>query len=179
MIEPKRSGKKRASEKPAVERRAAPRLSPSAIPSLKSVRLVAGPEVRLINISRSGALVESEARLSPGSNLCIRLVTEESMYLLKGRVVRARAAAFAGTTIRYQIAVAFDEELPILAGAEAEELSSKIAESEKPPPDESRTAPSDSEADPDACESSPVVTVIANYADMDKDLQRMFEINNW
>jgi len=109
------------------ERRASPRLPPSAIPSLKGVKLVAGPEVRLVNISRGGALIESEARLSPGSNLCLRLVTAESVYLLKGQVLRSKVASLAGAGLRYQSAVSFVEEFSILPHKESPQHSESIS----------------------------------------------------
>jgi hypothetical protein len=107
-------------------------LPPSAIPALKGVRLVAGPEVRLINISRGGALIESDSRLTPGSNLCLRLVTAESVYLLRGRVLRSRVATLTHSVLRYQSALTFDEEFRILPAGQKGDAAQAAAEAGKP-----------------------------------------------
>jgi hypothetical protein len=158
-----------------LERRRAARLPPSAIPFLKSVKLVAGPEVKLINVSRGGALIESEARLSPGSAICVRLVTGESIYLLKGRVLRARAVALSGAEIRYHIAVAFDQEFTVVARNE-----SSMEELAPPRGGDSGQSPEQVlQPESEASENSEIVTVTAEYLEPDKNLKRIFEVNDW
>ena len=95
-------------------RRGAPRFDASAIPSLKSINQVGGPEIKLINISRGGALIESQEPLSKGSNICLRLVTAKNVYLLKGRIIRFSASSMNGNVLQYQSAIIFDEDFTIL-----------------------------------------------------------------
>jgi len=177
MTVPNRMAEDENAERHDVNRRRAARLPPSAIPLLKSVRLVAGPEVKLINVSRGGALIESEARLSPGSALCVRLVTGESIYLLKGRVLRARAASMSGSELRYHIALAFDEEFSVVAKEEVslEELPT--------PKEESSDSEIDNNEDPESASttsgSSEILTVTAKYLEPDKELRRIFDVNDW
>jgi hypothetical protein len=92
--------------------RPAPRFDASAIPALKSANLVVGAEVKLINISRSGALIESPERMSPGSDISLRLVTAKTVHVLKGRVVRCSTSTTNDKL--FQSGVAFDEEFTIL-----------------------------------------------------------------
>lgn len=103
--------------KSGVEQRAYPRRPPSVIPHLKAVRIVAGPEANLINVSRGGALIETDARLAPKSPICLRIVTAEAILMLKGRVVYSRTAVLGSSTIRFHTAMQFDEEF-LLADAQ-------------------------------------------------------------
>lgn len=163
-------------EKRGVDRRRAVRLPPSAIPLLKSVRLVAGPEVKLINISRGGALIESEARLSPGSTICVRLVSGDSIYLLKGRVLRARAASLSGTELRYHIALAFDEEFAVVPMDEA--LQEELPAAGKPSTEQGKSG-EDTQSAATTVEEPEVVTVTAKYLEPEKELKRIFNVNDW
>lgn len=95
------------------DRRKSPRFDASAISSLKVVHQVGGPEVKLINISRGGALIESPMRVAPGSNLTLRLVTAETVYLLYGHVLRCYVSAI-GQTFQYQCSIIFDEDFTLL-----------------------------------------------------------------
>lgn len=166
------------------DRRASPRLPPSAIPSLKGVKLVAGPEVRLVNISRGGALIESEARLSPGSNLCLRLVTAESVYLLKGQVLRSKVASLTGGSPRYQSAVSFIEEFSILPGRQRPHRA-EVGTVEDPQADRVAAPPS---ADT-PCSSTGEIrqegdlpeleTVTVNSNQSDLDLRKQLRQNTW
>lgn len=95
-------------------RRTAPRFDASAIPVFKSISLVKGPEVKLINISRHGALIESSERISPGSSISLRVVTAESVHTLKGKMVRYKAISMNSKETGYQIVIAFDEDFTVL-----------------------------------------------------------------
>lgn len=101
----------------AIEQRRAPRLPSSSIPSLRSARIVAGPEIQLVNISRVGAMLETNCRIAPGSSLSIRLVTADTVNLLRGRVLRSSARRLDGKEIVYECRVAFDEDFGLLPEA--------------------------------------------------------------
>lgn len=96
------------------DRRAAPRLPACSIPGLGATEIVAGPEVRLLNISRAGVLLESAGRLSTGSHICLRLHAADAVFLLKGRVLRSKTITEGGRDLRYESAVAFDEDFVLL-----------------------------------------------------------------
>lgn len=95
------------------ERRRAPRFDASAIPHLKSVRQVDGPEVRLINISRCGALIETRERMLPKSRVSLRLDTKETVHFLDGEVLRCYVYEI-DRVLKYQYSVVFDEDFKIL-----------------------------------------------------------------
>ena len=159
-------------------RRRAPRLAPTAIPELKSASLLAGPEIQLINLSRGGALLESDTRIVPGANICIRLVAADAVFLLRGRVLRSRASHLRGTALIYECAVAFQEEFPLLPGSE--EAASAMERTDE--------ASSLEEAAKAACENWPgsvgedpanPLTVTVPVPDSGPDLRQIFGLNNW
>lgn len=65
------------------DRRKAPRLDAKSIPFLIGAYQVGGPEVKLINISRGGALIESKQRLAKGTDICLQLITAGKVYLIQ------------------------------------------------------------------------------------------------
>jgi len=89
-----------------------PRFDASAMPSLKCISQVRGDKVKLINISRRGALIEGHNRLSAGSTISLRLTTEKSVYFVKGQVVRSRANPIRPRI--FQSGIAFHEDFEIL-----------------------------------------------------------------
>lgn len=95
-----------------VDRRTARRLRAESLPSL-AARLVAGPDVTLIDVSSGGARFESDTRLLPGSSVGLRLVQNDGIVLVMARVVRSRVARLESGTLRYESAVAFDKECPM------------------------------------------------------------------
>lgn len=112
-----KNGQWRRSDEPArsrADRRAAPRRPACSIPGLGAADIVAGPEVRLLNISRAGVLLESAGRLSTGAHICLRLQAADAVLLLKGRVLRSRTVTEGGRDLRYESAVAFDEDFVLL-----------------------------------------------------------------
>jgi hypothetical protein len=94
------------------ERRASPRLPASAVPNLQA-KLVAGPDVRLIDVSRRGVLVETPTRLLPGSPVRMRFVVEDATLVLRGAVVRSTVRSVTDTGLLYWTAVAFGEDISV------------------------------------------------------------------
>ncbi len=179
--------------KNGTERRTSPRLPPSAIPSLKSISLSSGPEVVLINISRGGALLESDRRLRPSTKICLRLVTAETVHQVWGRVLRSQVSGLVGG-LHYQSAVAFDQELALLAGVTDNPqvhttsstldpvIPSSSADGVAAGPDEppcSQPAPSDQIEEELGYAPPGVLTLTASLLPSCIDLQQVFEINHW
>ena len=177
MVKHKLPAHERGSEEPVTEKRTSPRLPASSISSLKSVRLVAGPEVTLINISRGGALIETDALLVPHSSIAIRLVTADAAFLLRGRVLRSRASSFQGSALLYQSALAFDEEFPFLdkpqdqlqAGAAPEEAFLQAGEGEAIDPG----------TQPETAEKPTMITIDIPLPPWAPDLRQIFGFNDW
>ena len=118
MKKPRPRPREKDSQGKEIERRSMKRIPPESTPSLKSARLMAGPEVRLINISKRGALLESDTRMTPGANICIRLVAADEVILLHGSVLRSRVLRLRAQQLTYECAIAFDAECSLFADLE-------------------------------------------------------------
>jgi hypothetical protein len=95
------------------ERRGDMRLSMDDIGWLRSARLKYGSDVRVIDISRGGILVETEGQpLRPDANIVFELSGPTSAILMPSKVLRCRAASF-DEVMRYQGACAFKRPLEI------------------------------------------------------------------
>lgn len=95
-------------------RRAAPRFNVSGIPDFKGINLAEGPEVKLVNISRYGALIESRERLSTGPGIFLAITLGDKVHNIKGRVIHCCIHSRKNREIQYQTAVAFHEDFSIL-----------------------------------------------------------------
>jgi hypothetical protein len=90
------------------DRRAQVRLSAEDASWLHGARLKYGPEVRVIDVSSGGILVESEgAALTPQSNVVFELAGPTGTTLVPARVLRSQPSADG----RYQTACAFKRPL--------------------------------------------------------------------
>ena len=98
----------------ALERRRAVRRTPAIDEPLSQIRLRAGRQLTVINISDSGLLAEGEMRLLPGTHVEVHLVTCNGRLLVRSRVVRAFVCQVGPSEIRYRGALAFDR--PVQSG---------------------------------------------------------------
>ena len=96
-----------------VERRRAARRLVAADEPLSQIRLRAGRQLGVIDVSDSGLLAEGEMRLLPGTHVDVHLVTDEGRLLIRSRVVRAFVCHVSASTIRYRGALAFDRAVQI------------------------------------------------------------------
>jgi hypothetical protein len=183
-------------KKKGAERRTSCRKPPSAIPTLKKVSLSSGLEVTLINISRGGALIESNNRICPTTTICLRMVTAEGVYQLFGRVLRSRVCGL-GAGLRYQSAVAFHNELPLLledTGVEARHEAPAVVAVPSSVQPEPAAAPlpvpvpatepcqepcTASAEEPATSETDEILTLTACVPPLGPDLRQMFSANNW
>ena len=95
------------------ERRLAPRQVPGADDLLSRVRLRAGRELAVVNVSARGMLVEGSARLLPGTHLDVHVTTIEGRVLVRSRVVRAYVSSLTAERVSYRGALAFDRPMPL------------------------------------------------------------------
>lgn len=173
----------RASEYFGDERRDSQRLPPEAVPSLQSVCLSRGPEVQVINISRFGALLESEVRLPPRIRIFLRIVTTNGVIQLAGRVLRSEISGLKGVP-RYQSAIAFEEPFRLLGKGCADVADGPPAVSpESVPPAKAEIPANQYEAPPSLAgnlgESAAILTLTAVAAHPGSDLHEMFGLNDW
>ena len=94
------------------ERRGHMRLSADDLRWLRSARLKYGPDVRVLDISAGGILVETEGPLRPDANIVFELSGPTSSILVPSKVLRCRVASFA-EVMRYQGACSFKRPLEI------------------------------------------------------------------
>lgn len=169
-------------EPDGAERRTSPRIPASALPQLKA-RLLAGPDVRLVDLSRRGVLLETHTRLLPGSPIRLKFVSEDATLVLKGAVVRSSVSTFGEQGLVYRTAVAFDEDISIFDASLWEAPATPAARAFPrpgtgeiamvPPIDEAGAAPAPQAPDPGA------PTVITLFADDREALRAMLAGNDW
>ena len=87
------------------ERRGSGRVPPEHTPWRREGLLRPGLDVQLLNVSRGGALVESPARLLPGTRTELQL-SGAQRHTIRGRVDRCRVSALDPVT--YQGAIVFE-----------------------------------------------------------------------
>lgn len=81
-----------------------------------SARIVPGHQARLVDISPSGALVDTPLRLLPGTNVEVRLATRHQQIDVRGQVVRCMVTRVA--PLVYRGAVRFDRRLQLFEDRE-------------------------------------------------------------
>lgn len=91
-----------------MERRRAVRRTPASDEPLSRMRLRAGRELAVIDLSNGGALVEGAARLLPGTHVDVHIVTADGRALVRSRVVRAWVSGVEADAVRYRGALAFE-----------------------------------------------------------------------
>ena len=163
------------------ERRMSTRRPASELPFLKSVKLLAGPDVRLVDVSRGGALLESDTPLPPGTKICLRLVTTDTTILIDGRVLRSRVSCLQAGLVRYRSAVAFDEDVALFA----EDRQETAANDAVPAPPSEDVGPSggmpaaETSAGEKPNQAPGYMTVTAMVQETGPDLRQIFVTNDW
>jgi hypothetical protein len=71
------------------ERRAAPRSMADELPWPLACRITPGRDVRVLNVSAIGLLVESSRALSPGRTITLHLQTDTRRAMVNGLIVRS------------------------------------------------------------------------------------------
>lgn len=97
-----------------LERRLGRRRVPVDTEPLSRMRLRTGRELWVLDVSASGALVEGDARLLPGTHVDVHVMTPEGRVLVRSRIVRAWVARLTADRVHYRGALAFDR--PVRVG---------------------------------------------------------------
>ena len=95
------------------ERRRTSRWAPGSTESLSRVRLRAGRELSVINVSPWGALVEGATRLLPGTNVDVHVTAAQGRVLVRARVIRCAVWAVTPDDVLYRGALAFAAEVEL------------------------------------------------------------------
>ena len=88
-----------------------PRYPATAVPTITSMKLSPGDTVELVNISRSGVLVEGRMRFVPGTRITIIFEGGFSPARMKGKVVRCQVSSINESTLCYQSGIQFENRL--------------------------------------------------------------------
>jgi hypothetical protein len=86
----------------------AQRWAHSDLPWLSSVNLWTGQEVKLLNISSSGILIDSEFKFASGRSTEFQLWGPNKQLIVAARIVRSDGPTADGRSLRYLTAAAFD-----------------------------------------------------------------------
>jgi hypothetical protein len=91
----------------------AARKSRSDLPWLSTVRLPWGLEVRLLNISTTGVLVETSSKFTPGTVAEFELRSAGDSVMVPARFVRSEVVSVDGLGVRYRAAAVFEREVDL------------------------------------------------------------------
>jgi hypothetical protein len=174
----------------ADDRRRAPRIDANKLGSVIT-RVIGGGEVKLLDFSRSGVLIESDARLAIGAKATIRLTTTDASLTVRGQVVRSKVAGVNGTIV-YHTALALDDDLTALERSvpapPPKTVGAASAKDAKRKDDKSIAADADDgsehaySADLDTGVEAPVDPILEFLATVPHDLaelRRRAAVNNW
>ena len=164
------------------DRRRAPRHDANKLGSVIT-RVIGGGEVKLLDFSRSGILIESDARLAIGAKATIRLTTTDAALTVRGEVVRSKVAGVNGTIV-YHTALALEGDLTALeksvpAPVPKSEKAAKGAMAAADPDDGSEHAMAlDLESGVEA-PVDPILEFLATVPHDLAELRRRAAVNNW
>jgi len=96
-----------------IDRRAARRKPLQEFPWLSDARLAWGGSISLVNISKTGVLIESGSKFVPGSTTNLHLTGPEANFVVPVRFVRSSIARVDAMGVRYHAAARFDRELDL------------------------------------------------------------------
>jgi hypothetical protein len=111
---PRRGGLVRPSD-----RRREKRHHRDELPGLWSAKLPWGTEVKLVDVSKRGVLVETTSRVTLGSTLDLQFVGQDAQVSIPARILRTDVADVTGLGVRYRVAASFTRDLEILQTAAA------------------------------------------------------------
>ncbi len=174
--------KRKGKRDPDTNSRQWPRFSPAEVPSLKSISSNAGMEMKVVNVSRGGALLETEVRLPPGTGIMLKVVTVEGVIQIAGHVLRSSVSSLKGIP-KYQSAVAFESPLHILDDLTEESICvPQRSRAEGAASGELSSEGEQTLSEPVHCRDSkacgPILSVSACEA-QDTALYEMLKLNDW
>jgi hypothetical protein len=86
----------------------------SAVPSIVCVRLSPGDAVELVNISKSGVLVEGRTRFVPGTRVAVIFEGGFTPSSIKAKVIRCQVSSIVGGALHYHSGIQFERRLDVL-----------------------------------------------------------------
>jgi hypothetical protein len=104
--------------RPRARGRRAHRLTPDELPWSSNLIMPNGVEVRLVNVSRSGILVESPIKFVPDSTTEFHLKGGESSLIVPARFIRSEVSAVDALGVRYQAAAVFSTKVELFPASQ-------------------------------------------------------------
>jgi CheY-like chemotaxis protein len=95
------------------------------LPWFSSINVPWAVDLRLINISRSGVLVESGARIAPGAIMSFRIIGPGRDLTMPARIVRSEVAKVDRLGVKYHAAAVFDYAFDTMMPEESEPMDRK------------------------------------------------------
>jgi ABC-type iron transport system FetAB ATPase subunit len=92
-----------------MERRLSPRTTAHDV---VTARVRPGRQVSVIDLSASGALIETSHRLLPGTSVELHVEGTDRSATVRGRVLRCAVSQVRSSSVSYRGAIAFDLHLP-------------------------------------------------------------------
>src|SRR5262245_61900216 len=89
------------------ERRQGNRRTPAPTEAMSRCRVRAAGELAVIESSTSGARVEGQTRLWPGTHVDVHVTASQGRVLVRARVVRCAVWAVSADVVQYRGALAF------------------------------------------------------------------------
>jgi hypothetical protein len=175
---------------PHDDRRSTPRRDAVALGPI-SARLLGGENVRLLDFSRRGILIESTDRLLIGAKATLRIVTVDASLMVHGRVVRSKVVQATGGGLTYHTALALDDDLSGLEAAAHEgrdvwaaHAAAGGASGASPAPGQQPVAGSERASSPgsvtgDGDTGDFVLEFLATVPHDLAELRRRASVNNW
>ena len=93
------------------ERRAAPRTHTLEEHGIKAVRVRAGQDAAVLNVSAGGIFIETLHRLLPGTTIELQLLFDADRAKVRGRVLRSAVSCLQHGQVSYRGAIAFERAL--------------------------------------------------------------------
>jgi hypothetical protein len=106
-----------------IERRRARRVPPEALPDTLFGRIRPGHQLRVLDISSCGVLVETGRRLPPGMIVDLHLELRDRRHTIRAQVVRCYVGVVFPEALVFRGALDFERPLPWVS-----ELSDAVAE---------------------------------------------------
>jgi hypothetical protein len=149
---------------------------------LKSVEFNQGSQAEIVDISRGGLLLETEARLRPDLKIMFKLVTTKGVLKMDGTILRSSIFSLKGVP-RYRTAIVFKQPFDLLdnipdgSAKKTQEIQSENIDPENLKEkewDQSRQVNPESEA-----ETNPAILTLVASDDQGICLQESFSLNDW
>ena len=91
----------------------APRHETAAVPAMSTIKSPMGAEMCVVNISRSGVLVETSSKFAPGTVCELQLGSGETAVTVRARFIRSDVASVDRRGVKYHAAATFEKQIEL------------------------------------------------------------------